>query len=312
MDGVRTFLESSTIHGLAYISSTKKWSRLFWVLVVLLGFIGAASLIYESFHSWTESPIKTTIETLPISQLNFPVVTVCPPKNTYTDINYDLLAAEKVDKNARENFVEYGYQVIDDHLFLDRWRHIIEEHQYYNWYHGYTKLKAPYFHPWAGLIHELDTTATSGTVSTQFFGELFNINLVPSQKFDFSVDVHVPYEKDDSKYENATVLFELEMVSLIGIEKGQQRYSSRLFGDLNSSVTNVKGIFTIPKIELKKYNIMSLQMRNPITKETLETLNGRNKLMPGFKIHWNFTSGYEQPDRKFYSDGNKMTREFIK
>ena len=83
MDGVRTFLESSTIHGLTYISSTKKWSRLFWVLVVLLGFIGAASLIHESFHSWTESPIKTTIETLPISQLNFPVVTVCPPKNTY-------------------------------------------------------------------------------------------------------------------------------------------------------------------------------------------------------------------------------------
>ena len=36
MEGVRAFLESSTIHGLTYISTTKKCARLFWILVVKL------------------------------------------------------------------------------------------------------------------------------------------------------------------------------------------------------------------------------------------------------------------------------------
>ena len=96
MDGVRTFLESSTIHGLTYISTTGKYAKIFWILIVFAGFIGASLLIKESFDSWYESPIKTTIETLPISEINFPKVTVCPPKNTFTDLNYDLMMTENL------------------------------------------------------------------------------------------------------------------------------------------------------------------------------------------------------------------------
>ena len=107
MVGVRTFLESSTIHGLSYISTTRKYARIFWILVVLAGFIGAAFLIHESFYSWSESPVTTTVETFPISDVRFPKVTVCPPKNTYTDINYDLLISENItltDKMRDEMF----------------------------------------------------------------------------------------------------------------------------------------------------------------------------------------------------------------
>ena len=86
MEVVRTFLESSTIHGVGYISSTRKNSRLFWIFVVILGFTGAGLLIRSSFTSWSESPIKTTIETLPISEITLPKVTVCPPKNTFTNL----------------------------------------------------------------------------------------------------------------------------------------------------------------------------------------------------------------------------------
>ena len=91
MEGVGTFLESSTIHGLTYISTTKKYARLFWFLVVTSGFVGATLLIKESFDSWSESPVKTTIETIPISELKFPKVTVCPPRDTMTDLNYNSL-----------------------------------------------------------------------------------------------------------------------------------------------------------------------------------------------------------------------------
>ena len=92
MDKLRDFLESSTIHGLNYVSTTRKSVRLFWVVVVFTGFTLAAMLINQSFEDWSENPVKTTIETLPISQITLPKVTVCPPKNTYTNLNYDLMS----------------------------------------------------------------------------------------------------------------------------------------------------------------------------------------------------------------------------
>ena len=76
MEGVGTFLESSTIHGLAYVATSRKYVRLFWTIVVIAGFTCAGILIYESFNDWNENPIKTTIETLPITDITFPKVTV--------------------------------------------------------------------------------------------------------------------------------------------------------------------------------------------------------------------------------------------
>ena len=101
MDKIRNFLESSTIHGLSYISTTKRFVRVFWVIVVILGFTGAGVMIYQSFQDWDESPVKTTVETFPITELTFPKVTVCPPKNTYTDLNYDLMLTENMTLEMR-------------------------------------------------------------------------------------------------------------------------------------------------------------------------------------------------------------------
>ena len=91
MEGVRTFLESSSISGLNHISTTKKCARVFWVLVVITAFFLSGVLIFESFDSWSNSPVRTTIETLDIREIQFPKVTVCPPKNTLTDLNYDFM-----------------------------------------------------------------------------------------------------------------------------------------------------------------------------------------------------------------------------
>ena len=96
MELFRRFLENSTIHGLTYISTTTRFSRLFWFLIVVGGFILSGILIYQSFHSWDERPIDTTIETLPIAALKFPRITVCPPKNSPTYINYHLVRTENI------------------------------------------------------------------------------------------------------------------------------------------------------------------------------------------------------------------------
>ena len=84
MENIKSFLESSTIHGLIYISTDWKCVRSFWILVVISGFIGAGVLIYQYFEDWSNNPVKTTIETHPIQMIRFPKVTVCPPKNSYT------------------------------------------------------------------------------------------------------------------------------------------------------------------------------------------------------------------------------------
>ena len=39
MGDVRTFLNMPTIHGLSWISISRRFSRLFWILVVIIGFI---------------------------------------------------------------------------------------------------------------------------------------------------------------------------------------------------------------------------------------------------------------------------------
>ena len=50
MEAVRTLLESSTIHGLVHISSTRGLARLVWVAVVVSGFSAAAFMIQRSFQ----------------------------------------------------------------------------------------------------------------------------------------------------------------------------------------------------------------------------------------------------------------------
>ena len=88
MTVLTSFLENSSIHGLGFIAQTRAFARVFWVIVVILGFTLASLLIMTSFQDWAENPVTTTIETLPIEKVPFPQITVCPPKNTFTNLNY--------------------------------------------------------------------------------------------------------------------------------------------------------------------------------------------------------------------------------
>ena len=118
MEGVRAFLESSAIHGLGYISTTRKYIKILWIIVVLAGFTGAGVIIYESFQDWAESPITTTIETQPITKITFPKLTVCPPKNTFTDLNYDLtkIVNLTLDNNTRAELTDFAIDLLNDYF----------------------------------------------------------------------------------------------------------------------------------------------------------------------------------------------------
>ena len=62
-------------------------------MVVFLGFFVAGYLINSSYSDWQASPVATSIETHAIEDLDFPTVTVCPPKGSNTALNYDLMKA---------------------------------------------------------------------------------------------------------------------------------------------------------------------------------------------------------------------------
>ena len=147
MEELKVFLESSSIHGLHFVGTTHKYARLFWMTVVLTGFILASSMIQRSLDSWAQNPISTTIEILPISKTKFPKVTVCPPKYTYTDLNFELtnigyqtIDFDLVDENTTgykllESFLKYFYEE-DFKRKLEKIESFYEVGKYENWYKG--------------------------------------------------------------------------------------------------------------------------------------------------------------------------------
>ena len=100
---VHEFLESSTIHGLAHIAKGRNiYARVIWVLIVIACFSIGISLIDKAFYSWATTPIITTVDTRPISEVIFPEITVCPPSGTDTALNLDLEGAQEIDLSEEQ------------------------------------------------------------------------------------------------------------------------------------------------------------------------------------------------------------------
>ena len=139
MKSFKEFLESSTIHGLQYISTTRRIVRLFWIFVILTGLTTSFLLINQSFKSWAESPIITTIDSQPTYKIRLPKVTVCPPQNTYTDLNLDLIQAKDIALNntEKDELSRFAMEVIQNHIhqeIMNNLRKLEEKDQFYNWY----------------------------------------------------------------------------------------------------------------------------------------------------------------------------------
>ena len=216
MEEINQFLESSTIHGLVYIATTRRFVKFLWLLIVIAGFTGAGVLIYQSFEAWKESPVKTTIETLPITKIKLPKVIVCPPKDTFTDLNYDIMMAEDMtlDQKTRDELTDLALQLLWDQLHEETMANlskIEDKNRYYNWHKGYTEIRLPSFNSANGLTHIVNTSDTSGFISTQYFGNKFN-GLNVERKANFQVYI---YPSNKIKYNNTfTLHMELKKVSM--------------------------------------------------------------------------------------------------
>ena len=91
-------------------------TKCFWVIIVALGFFLSSGLIYQSFVVWSESPIGTSEETLPIAEVVFPKVTVCPPKGTHTALNHYLEISDNItlSLNQRKQLNESASKLVEE------------------------------------------------------------------------------------------------------------------------------------------------------------------------------------------------------
>ena len=317
MEPLRAFLESSTIHGLTYISTTRKYAKLFWICVVVSGFTVAGFLIYQSFQAWAESPIKTTIDTLPIEDITFPKVTVCPPKNTYTNLNYDLMMAENITMtlNERNQLLEYTLELLHEPYYNEILRNmsiIQEENRSYNWYHGLSEIAFPYYYEdsYGGnnyMSYDIKTSAISGSVTSIKFGENYNPDFL-ERYLAGAIEIYVP----SRRISNASLNFAIEKLSMSGLSSDPSTFSEDAYTIYDTNLLDenrvaTRNITLDGKLSFSYYSGSSFRRR--ISDIDFENQNLVLNMMPGFKLNWNYNISLI-PKQKYIE--NEYTKQFIR
>ena len=298
MERMKEFLDSSSIHGLSHISSTRKITRLFWILIVFGGFSGAFYLINLALSGWAENPVSTTIETLPIDQVTFPKVTVCPPKNTYTNLNYDVMMNdENMDDVTKKVLKDIDFDFLHDYYYeklLDEIDMLQETNRYHNWYYGISQVQIPYYDPLSNsklkpLKYDISTYAMTGKISTKGFGEsLVKQNII--RILDYNVKIYFPRTRNN-KY---TMVVKLNKTSMNAIDSDDfyesYDFAENLFIDPDTDITNITAenckmneLYCSSNDGRFKFIVMALA--RSVTEEFINdalTL----KTMPGFELEW--------------------------
>ena len=310
MGHFKNFLESSSINGLNHISASRqKCVRLFWIIVVISGLTGAAILIHFSFKSWEESPIKTTIETRPITEITFPKVTVCPPKKTFTDLNHDLMMTENMTlhNKSRNELKDYAMELLFENLYdtiMANWSKLEDKDKYYNWYHGYNQIYLPYYSSRYGYATFVFTNAPSGTISTQHFGNKFDAEKV--EPFCYYVFNVYPPDNGIRGNPNVTLHFEIEKISMKDFSSGNEKLYVTSGGYIEANINSFDKKYNNPS---KEEYTMSLQRKVTVHDVKKQKLN----LMPGFQFKWYYSGMDVVPIDKYYNDPyNKITNTFVR
>ena len=295
MDGVTEFLKSSTIHGLSYIPHTRALLTCFWMFVISTGFIGAGILIKQSFESWHVNPVFTTIETLPISEIDFPKVTVCPPRNTFTNLNYDLLRIGNltVKEETKRELLQYLPEALYDGNFEEKLKLYKSFHgkdSYKNWYMGYTEISLPYTYK-GRLTLESMTHALSGVVSTPHFRETFQeSNFEPYLLF--KIYIYVPESLRDGNKTHSIVFsieYDVETSSdMEYVQLGRGDYYDMKYQQLEPALNRLDT--EIPLDDDKYYVQYFRRMKDQYKK-------WKTRRNTGMRVSWRYTSPAE-PENK--------------
>ena len=173
MDILNEFLESTTIHGLYYVSTCKsRIAKAGWLFVVAMGFAASTVLIHSSFSEWAKSPVATTITPRPVANLPFPNVTICPPKGLNGALKYDLMKLAHKSLNAKESeeLIKIAALVFNEEggkMFVK----MVGEKNIENYYEGFQKVTQE------GNNISIEMSNVSGTFDSPFYSEKLTAEL---------------------------------------------------------------------------------------------------------------------------------------
>ena len=154
-----------------------------WFSFVCLGFVGAGLLIGKSYVEWQKSPVSTSISTLSISDLEFPNVTVCPPKGSNTALNYDLMKADNhmLTEEEKNKLSQDAYSVFVDAPFQDYFDRLLSQvnpENTENLFRGYQSIPKVT----DGNVTETRFFSLKGTFHTPWFGGDFEESFFESDQ----------------------------------------------------------------------------------------------------------------------------------
>ena len=287
MDHMKTFLDTSTIHGLSWISGSKQFIRFFWIFVVLGGFSGAVYLIHESFYNWKESPISTTVETLPITKLSMPNITVCPPKQSLLNLNFDIMQTKYIglDQKIRKQLFNSALSIIQEEFFIDIMKNLSkvkDSDRYYNWYHGYTRISYPFHDTDSNqLYYRIFTSAIQGNISTKYLCDKFDASKVDTNLL-IGIEIHAPESANEKRNNSYTAL----VVNIDNITMTNDDKMDFALKSINRDSTQFRSNF----YEHDKGYYFKLERKSSMEEITRQYL----EQMPGFKINWYYDNKVER------------------
>ena len=78
-------------------------------------------------------------------ELKLPQVTVCPPKNTFTSLNYDIAKSSNktltLTEDVRKELADFALERIQDAKFKEIMEKEFEDEIFYNWYQGKVQIQ---------------------------------------------------------------------------------------------------------------------------------------------------------------------------
>ena len=199
---------------------------------------------------------------------------------------------------------EYALEVINEDGFSENdWTKLHEEDRFYNWYHGYTEIKSPYYNN-LGLTINIGNSATLGVITTQHYGAQFRPELV-ERKLRYTIYVFPPESVKDNT--NVTLHVKVEKVSMTGLASGSRdKVIMSGLGNLEADQTTAYTNFTPPVAER---DLSYMTLSRVVSSEDVE----KQKLdyMPGFRLRWWYTGAKVIPanEYKLYREENKKNKK---
>ena len=222
-------------------------------------------------------------------------VTVCPPKNTLTNLNYDIEMHGNmtVDEERKTELTNFIMDELHDPYFenmMENLNSFYEENRFYNWYHGYTKIDFPfgaksYFIYGTGtdvIEMHVFTTTPSGTISTPYFGKEYNASLYKDIKYE--IKIYVPFTIVQSNV-NFTLFW-----------RENKTDGSNKFDLVEQNYTSDSDY-----LYRWEYDYFFKKSYDSLYATSTSTV-----LMPGFQLQWNFDLNIPSDEKYIEDNASKL------